>query len=153
MSDRTVAELRAELRQAEQREAAAKEARKKEVPVEYRYTISLAKRHSFDKIYDDTIRRYRIERVCLNAEAAKAVGHSDHEISSGGMDHLYNTVTAKIICPCGGGTSYIGPRWPGSNDGADDMAFELIGLFLVENPEGGDITTIVDEFRARRAHP
>jgi hypothetical protein len=59
-----------------------------------------------------------------------------------------------VICSVGGGTIYISAPWEplkGHDDGADDKAFLEIGMFLRQQPEGGDITAIVEEYQRIRA--
>jgi hypothetical protein len=142
-----VAELREALSQAEAQEAAENEVRKLQTPPRFRYTIRPDSRNAFfDKMYDSTCLRYIIRRACLNEFEARAAGH--HNINGGQMVYIFNTVTSRIICSVGGGTSYIVSSY--ADDGADDQAFTDIGQFLKSNPNGGVITTIVDEFRARR---
>lgn len=150
---KTVAELREELRQAEALEATKLGDLRKNTPVQYRYTIMPNyndRTANFDKVYDSTCLSYVIKRWTLNAIEAKAAGHGDHSLRSGSMTYMYNTVTGKIICAVGGGTSFIGPRFGGLQDRADDQAFSDIGKFLRMYPDGGDITSIVDEFLAVR---
>jgi hypothetical protein len=148
---KTTAELRRELREAEQRDVDNREAARKATPVKYQYTIEPAKREStFDKIYDDTCCMYEIRRTAVNLEAAVAAGHEEWELRDGRMRYLFNSWGGKIVTAVGGGTVYIGRVWNGPEDYADDRAFEQINVFLGEHPEGGDITTIVDEFLAIR---
>jgi len=147
----SIEELRRQLREAEALEAQKREARRKATPVRYQYFIALAsRRNSFDKLYDDTIVQYHIERVILNRTEAEAAGHQDWELRAGGINYLFNKGTGKIICALGGGTSYISTRWNGEQDGADVEAFEAISQFLDEHPNGGDITPIVETFQACR---
>jgi len=147
----SVEELRRQLREAEALEAQAREERRRQTPVRYQYFIALAsRRNSFDRLYDDTIVQYHIERVILNKAEAEAAGHQDWELRADGINYLFNKGTGKIICTLGGGTSYISERWNGENDGADVEAFEAISQFLDEHPNGGDITPIVETFQASR---
>jgi len=150
---RTVEELRAELRKAEALQEQEIKERRKTFKVRYRYQIRPYDRNStFDKIYDPTCLRYRLSRTCLNREEAKAAGYNDFELTDGSMSYMFNTVTGKIICATGGGTSYISERWNTTEkDGADDWAFEQIGEFLTICPYGGDITAIVEAYLERRA--
>lgn len=147
----SVEELRRQLREAEALEVQEREARRKATPVRCQYLIAPAsRRNTFDKLYDETCHTYTIERVILNKAEAEAAGHQDWELRAGGMNYLFNSGTGKIVCALGGGTSYISERWNGENDGADVEAMEAIGQFLDANPNGGDITKIVETFQACR---
>jgi len=151
MTVRSVAQLKAELREAEQAEAAAKKQRLLDTPVQYRYQISpTSARGHFEKLYDDTCVRYQISRTVLNMDEAKAVGHHDWDLAQGGMTYIYNKVTCRIIGSQGGGNAYISDTWNGPSDGADDIAFQEIGYFLEANPAGGDITYIVENYQEAR---
>jgi hypothetical protein len=150
MPDKTVAELRKELRQAEEREHQDAKARKLVVPIKYRFTI-LPATESHTKVYDPACRLYAIHGEVVNREEALAAGHYDESMRGGGMVYVYNTLTRAIVCSTGGGTIWISDAWyPKDLDGADDRAFDEVNRFLEAYPEGGDITDIVERFRASR---
>lgn len=142
---KSAAELRAELAEAEAREKTERDLLKQQVPIQYRYEIAPqpSREAIFDKVYDPTCVRYRIVRRTVNPKEAEAAGHPDWELQEGGMTYVFNTGTNRIICSVSGGTIYI------SGVGAD-AAFEQVGNFLAANPQGGDITDIVERFQAAR---
>jgi hypothetical protein len=154
---KTSAQLREELAKAELRERTAKGDAIKATPVVFTYSI-LPTRQSgvrYHKLYDDSIQLYEFRRHCMNKEEAKAAGHSTHEYQEGGATWLYNTLSEKIICSVGGGTMFISADWFArqreDKHQLDDIAFEAIGAFLSEHPEGGDITEIVTSYRVKYA--
>lgn len=153
-----IAALRAELAAAELAEREAAKAKRAAFKLDWQYHIRPVARDrhsSFDKMYDSTCERYKIDRTLLNQEAAKAAGIPDHEMRAGGMEYIYNKLTCRIICSTGGGTIYINEdHYRPTNtspDGADERAMLAIGAFLISNPRGGDITEIVQAFEAERA--
>ena len=145
--EKSAAELREELRQAEARERVEAEARKRATPVVYRFTAEEST-PAWHKVYDPSCRLYNLRGEVVNREEAKAAGHSDHEMHEGGMLYLYNTLTERIVTSIGGGQIWIGANWNGST-GSDDVAFDQVSAFLAAHPEGGDITSIVQAHRKR----
>jgi hypothetical protein len=146
-----VQQLKLELGEAIREEAAAKDARRASVQVEFAYWVRPVDGYKhFGRIYDSSCVLYRIGRTCINAVEAKAAGHDDHELSEGGMDYLYNRITDKIICSVDGGTTYIS-TWGKRSEGADVIAFERISDLIRNQPKGGDITDIVEEFKLNMA--
>lgn len=151
MTDRSVAEIKAELAQAQEREQANAKRVREQTPVVYKFTIKpVNSQRLFDRMYDDTCKLYEIRREVQNRTEAQAVGHHEWELRDGGMRYVYNTKTTKIVCSVGGGTSYISPNWNGPDDEYDGIAFDQIARFIVKNPDGGDITDIVKEFQEAR---
>jgi hypothetical protein len=149
MNDR-IEQLRAELMAAEAAEASLKEDRKLATPVRYSFRITPAEsRAGWDRLYDSTCKLYTIKRHVLNRDEAKAAGHNEWALQEGSARYLFNTVTNRIICSVSGGTMYVSDGLV-SNDGADDIAFEQIGLFLHRHPTGGDITEYIEQFQATR---
>lgn len=154
---KTVAELRQMLAEAELAEREARKAAIKAFVLDWRYTIKLVTPRtgvSFDKMYDSTCARYKIDRTLLNRDEAKLSGVPDHEMREGGMEYIYNKLTCRIICSSGGGTIYISEDWSAKDqdkDHADERAMLAIGAFLIDHPKGGDITEIITAFEAERA--
>jgi hypothetical protein len=151
MSEPSVRELEERLNAARLRESERILEVRKAHPVQYKFTITVDKRRSsFDRMYDTSIKRYAIRRFVTNRAESEALGHPEWEMRDGGMTYLFNTHTNLIICSCGGGTSYISPAWNQSDDDYDAEAFREISRFLVVNPQGGDITHIVNKFLEKR---
>lgn len=141
---KSVEEIRKELREAEKRAEVERHEKMKEVPIIWKYTISPQdERH--DRVYDDTCRLFYLSGDIVNKEEAHAAGHYTDR-SHGGMTYLYNKATKKIVCSLGGGTIFIRSGFGEPKD-AEIEVVEKINQFLVENPEGGDITEIVTAFR------
>jgi hypothetical protein len=148
------AEIRKELEAAEARERAEQKTRKEATPPQFEYWVVPAKisgNNSYGKLYDPTCHLYDIDRRTTNREDARAVGWKDDDMKEGKATYLYNTVTRRIVCMVGGGTSYINKSFFGEpEDYADDTAFFHLGAYLAEFPGGGDITYIVDLFKEAR---
>jgi hypothetical protein len=146
-------ELRKELAAAEERERAEIRARKEAVRPIFEYTIMPTEGSntaSYSKLYDPTCLLYEIRRTTANRVAARVAGWTEDEMKEGGGTYLYNVVTRRIICALGGGTLYINKSLTGPEDFADDTAMFHIGAYLAEYPGGGDITYIVENFKATR---
>jgi hypothetical protein len=154
MAIRSSAELRRELQVAEEREKAEARARKETARPVFEYWVTPAETRemtSFGKMYDPTCLQYKIERTTANREDARAVGWADADMKDGGATYIYNVVTRRIVCAVGGGTLYINKAFaPETEDFADDTALFQIGAYLAEFPGGGDITYIVENFKATR---
>lgn len=151
---RTAAEIRKELEAAEQRERDETRARKWATPPQFEYWIVPAKLRattSFGKLYDPTCLLYELKRTISNRTEARSAGWADDDLREGSATYLYNVVTRRIVCAVGGGTVYVG-RSMGmeQEDFADDTAFFHIGNYLAEYPGGGEITYIVEAYKAAR---
>lgn len=147
------ADLRKELQAAEERERAANQARKEACPPQFEYWVSHANPSSttsYGKLYDPTCFLYEIARTVTNRDDARAVGWTDDDMREGSATYLYNVVTRRIVCAVGGGTTYINRSLSNPEDFADDTAFFQIGNYLAEFPGGGNITYIVEAFKADR---
>jgi hypothetical protein len=148
------AEIRRELEAAETRERAEQKTRKEATPPRFEYWImpgEIKGTVSYGKLYDPTCHLYELKRHVTNREDARAVGWSDDDMREGSAIYVYNTATRRIICAVGGGTMYINRKFPGDpEDYADDTTFYHIGMYLAEFPGGGDITYLVDDFKAAR---
>jgi hypothetical protein len=151
---KSAAELRKELVAAEERERAEARAKKEATPPSFEYWIMPAESRvtsSFGKRYDPTCLLYQIARRTTNREAAKAAGWSDDDMKEGSATYVYNIVTRRIVCAVGGGTTYINKSFTTeTEDYADDTTFFHIGNYLAEYPGGGDITYLVEDFKAAR---
>ena len=143
---RSIEEIEAELREAKQQEKLAKAALAAATPPKYVFEVALVENPtSWDRLFDDTMRLYVISGTCVNREDATKAGN--HVAPDGSMRYIFNTHTYKLVCSVGGGTSYVS-RWhfDGPDYEADTMG--KISDFLLHNPEGGDITHIIEAHRA-----
>jgi hypothetical protein len=139
-------ELRAELKRIEQEEAAEKTARKAATPVVRKFTIKPVT-NRWTVMYDSTCVLYDLSAEVTNADEAKAAGHYEHDMRGGGMTYVFNTGTGRIVCSTGGGTIWIGGGFAGQNDESAAWTMIQISAFIVQHPEGGDITAIVEAHR------
>jgi hypothetical protein len=148
MTTRSIDEIRAELRAAEQAEATRKAAARDAIPITEAFTIEPIPAAGHHEVWDPTITLYRIAGRVTNREEAAAAGH--HVPSDGGMVYAFNTLTGKIVMGVGGGTYYISGRGWGTNPDKQaraEVAFTAINEFIATNPTGGDITSIVQQYR------
>lgn len=146
-----IAALRAELAEAEKAEKAEKEAIRQAVTPVYKYTVKPGSPDGWHKVYDDTVTVYEITGECLNQDECKAAGRPETDWRDGGIKYLVNTWNMKFICTVGGGLTFISEsHYSGGDDQADDKAFAEITEFIKEHSHGGDITDIVNRFKAER---
>jgi hypothetical protein len=143
MATRTVEQIRAELREAEAREAAEREAERERVPVIWQYTLSpLEPDPNWNPRFDPTCSLSRRDGAVTNRAEAEAAGHSTYRMDGGGMVYVFNNGTGRFVTSTGGGRIYT----------SDPLAFEALSQYLLDHPEGGDVTPIIEEARARRTH-
>lgn len=132
-----VARLRAELNAAEQVVKAEKQIAMDAVQPRYEFLVAPVT-DNFDRVYDDSVVKYRIEGIVKNMTELEAAGHT--RVHSGGMTYLYNTLSGKFITTVSGGSYYVptelNPEFLGE-----------VGEFVKQNPKGGDITEIVERYR------
>ena len=141
-------QLRAELAAAEEAEKEARVAKLEAVPVVMRYSVSRdTSAYVTNDLYDDAVVPYRVEGRVVNREAALAAGHESGSLDrrGGGMTWLFNTLSDKLVCDVGGGSVHFG--FPGDVDEAHLKAVKDIAAFIAANPDGGDITGIIEEYR------
>lgn len=149
---RTIREIEAELKEAQAIEDAELKARRDAVKLLWEYTMTPMETKlsdDFDPIYDPTISAYKLYGRVINREECLAAGHPEFLLGGGGMRYLFNKVTGRLIGPTGGGTIYIGLGFGRRNRGIKKLekVITAISQFLVEHPEGGDISAIVGPFR------
>jgi hypothetical protein len=147
------ADLRKELEVAEERERAEIRAKKEAVRPIFEYWVAPAETRitsSYGKLYDPTCLLYEIKRTTANRVAARVAGWTEDDMKEGSATYIYNIVTRRIVCAVGGGTIYINRALDSAEDFADDTAFFHLGMYLAEYPGGGDITYIVEDFKANR---
>lgn len=143
---RTIADIRAELAEAEAAEARRVAALKDTVKPQYGYRADLAAfpdRHFVRGVYAS----YRITRIVLNREELEAVG-ARAEDSSG--SYLLNRQAGHFV-NAGGGTYFL--PVPGFNSVNLDYEglYAPLAAWLVEHPNGGDITALCEQIIARHA--
>ncbi len=147
MTDKTVAELREQLRDAEERESAERKAKMEATPIVWRYTI-LPANDPWQEVYDDSCLLYELKGEITNADEAKAAGRPDHSIRPGGMTYVFNKLSGRIVTSTGGGTIFVSGRYGGeSKKAAAQEAMRQISRFLRDNPNGGDITEIIKNYK------
>jgi hypothetical protein len=138
MVNKTAAELREELRLAEEAEEAVMAEKRKNTPVQYLFTLTLVPEDKhWDPIFDDTCQLYLLKGEVLNKDELKAVGQSSSLLFEGGMKYVFNGATGYLVCSVGGGSIFT----------KDPNCFAALSEFLGEHPEGGDVTSIVEYYR------
>ena len=147
---RPIEDIEAELREARASRDAARKAIREATPVVRRFIIlSHNPRRFSEEMYDDNCRLYELRAEIMNAEEAKAAGHSEHEFRAGGITYIFNMLSGRIVCSTGGGTIWVGSGLNEPSRESARRAMDKISEFLVEHPAGGDITDIVNEHRDR----
>jgi hypothetical protein len=146
--DQEIADLRSRLKDAEKRRQQEMDEKKKSVKPIYRFTLTPSKIKPYHEILDDSIVLFRLEGIVENAEEMREVGADPFQ---GGMDYYFNTLSGKIVTSTGGGNVWISTdsvfsRQEGEREHAR-LTFNLLSRFLVKNPEGGDVTEIVQNHR------
>lgn len=142
----TKQELQAQLRALEAIEEAERKARIKAAPIVMKFTITPTT-DRWHEVYDDSCLLYELEGKVANREQAKEAGHNDIDLRDGAMTYLFNKATGKIVTAIGGGTIWISSGWQIKNPESAQWAMARIGHYLVNHPEGGDITDIVETHR------
>lgn len=142
LSDHTVEELTAALEVAKHRaQAEANKLRESVTPIK-RITIEPVE-PKFDRLYDDAVRWYRIEGVCINKDELEAVGAS--KPMEGGINYLFNIATGKFIMRDGGGTIHLPNGKSGYTGGAEQWVMDELAEIVLSNP---DKTTDITDFCA-----
>ena len=142
----TTDQLRAMLREAEAAERkAAEDAKAAFVPV-FTFTLTPdARQGGFDRLFEGSgCTYYRLHGTLVNADEAKAVGST---VEGGGASYLYNELNNRFVGIMGGGRLWL-------SNGAfaeDEDAWKALSGYIKDNPEGGDVTNLVNDFRARIA--
>lgn len=146
MSDKTLtpAQLREMLREAEAAERkAADEAKAAFVPV-FTFTLLPDKREgNFSRLFEGSgCVYYRLSGTLVNKEEARAVGST---VEGGSMSYLYNTLNHRFVVAMGGGRLWL----TNAAFREDEDALSDLSAFIKDNPEGGDVTELVNSHRAR----
>lgn len=130
----TVNRLRAELLAAERLLAAEQKEKAMHVQPIYRFTLSLVTPMRGAKIYDTSCVLYTLTGEVINKEEMRYVGKTPFE---GGMNYLFNTLSGKFVMAVGGGAVYTSDPW----------CLAALSSFILQNPNGGDVTSIVNHYR------
>lgn len=130
-----IAALETQLEAECKAEREAKEAELKAFAQQWRFTMTPCKPESWHRMFDDTIKRYRLRGEMLNRAEYKALGGSGDD---GEIEYLWNSVTTKIICADGGGNIYVNERAANSQD-----IFDRLGAAIAANPDSADVTDII----------
>lgn len=142
-------ELEAELATLRQQEKDEVKARRESVKPAWAFILA-PHTDRYDKIADPSCRWYRLEGVITNSEEYHEVGATKPQ--EGGMNYLFNTLSGRFVISGGGGTIYISLTGDSIfGRAADTEAFGALEAFIRENPEGGDVTEIVERGRAARS--
>jgi hypothetical protein len=152
--ERTVEDLRAELREAEAKEREEREARKAAVEPILRYTLTLDLRElRREPLWDPACRYYRLEGEVINEQELLEAGHSRDEARrrQGGMTYLFNSATGRFVKAVGGGNVYISAPHSSFNSGNPEVraTWSRLSEFIKAEPDGGDVTAIVRDHDAR----
>jgi len=145
--------LRAQLKEAERVEREEREERRNSVTQNWMFMISLEDEPGpgYKELWDDTCGYYRITGVLLNREECEAVGQNvDRSGDGAGMSYLYNSLSQKLVCSVGGGQVWVGMGWDATDRESSRIAIDEINAFLINHPDGGDITDIIKRHRARK---
>jgi hypothetical protein len=147
-NNKTVEELKAELQLAQKRLELERAALKDATPIVWRFTIAPATT-SHHEVFDETCVLYVIAGEVANKEEATSVGHLI--TGEGRMVYVFNTLSGKLVMDIGGGTVYVSKGW--GRDKSEDAfkkTMQELSEFIVANPNGGDITDIINRHRAAR---
>ena len=143
----SAATLRTLLKEAEERETKARDAKREAIKPVMRHTFTPvdAKRWCFDWVNPASqVLVFELVGHYDNKAELLEAGWSEDRTRSGGMRYLVNFagVAPCIITSAGGGTSFFRME-------KQPQVVEELNAFLLENPEGGDVTAIIEP--ARRA--
>ena len=142
-----LAELRTEITSIEKELESVKKVERAKVRRDWMFGIYPVKDRSYlSEILDPAVKMYRLSGVILNKEQLETAGWSESETRDGGMNYLFNTATGKIIKADGGGNIYIrGGGWGGTTEEKviAGLVYDELNAFLVEHPEGGDVTKTI----------
>jgi hypothetical protein len=147
-NNKTVEELKAELQLAQKRLELERAALKDATPITWRFTITPATT-SHHEVFDEACVLYVIAGEVANKKEASEVGHLI--TGEGRMVYVFNTLSGKLVMDIGGGTVYVSKGW--GRDKSEDAfkkTMQELSEFIVANPNGGDITDIINRHRAAR---
>lgn len=151
-AEREIKELEARINAIRNAEHAAREERRKTVTPVMRYTFGPSSGGCFDKILDPTVVRLTLRGECTNMDVLQEAGWSASQVFTGSMDYLFNTLSGKVVMAIGGGSIFVTTdRFGKSEEAVADglRTFGELAEFIIANPEGGDVTAIIEGHRAR----
>jgi hypothetical protein len=128
-----------------EREANLKEMARKAVIEKWEYTVTLEDPTGWQRIYDPSVKMYRVSGRMINREEWEAAGNSSGSFGDGGHSYLFNTKSGEIVCSTGGGNIYFG-FGRDKDDIAHLEAVSQLSDFLCSYPEGGNIDYIIDNY-------
>lgn len=116
--------------------------RRKAVSPVYAFTLILVE-DSWGRLADDSCCWYELRGQVLNVRELEAVGARPFE---GAMRYLFNRLSGRFVVSGGGGSIFLHltPDWRGN---VDTEAFAELAEFVVNNPQGGMVTDIVERYR------
>lgn len=143
------AELREELKEAERREREAADRLAASVRPVWRFTL-LPSDEKFDKVWDESVLKYRLQGEIQNREELELVNNPMRN-DGGGMTYLFNTLSKRLVMSTGGGTMWLSEGWGNNEDAIESarIARRELEFFLDLQPEGGDVTQIIEDHRKR----
>jgi len=127
-------QLKARVKQLEQQEKEKLKKIQDQLKPVYRFTIRPTEDH-WTTIHHQDYCLVNLQGECLNIE--EYTKNSLSPPMQGGMNYLYDAIRGSIICKTGGGCIWFQKT---------ETAIKL-GKFLLANPEGGDVTDIINEER------
>lgn len=131
---RPIAEIKAELRAAEEAEKERIEEEAKSVIPDYTFTLVRMPTLGYHKVMDDSCILYELRGVVKNKKELRKVGKVPFE---GSMTYLFNTLSGKFVMSVSGGSIFID----------NPKCWDALNTVVRIAPEGGDVTHIVNGFR------
>lgn len=95
--------------------------------------------------WDDTVTCYEVAGQVTNRTQMTEAGHS--RLHEGSMKYLYNTLSGKFITAVGGGSTFVSKGLRRDSEDPVPAFMEALGAWVKANPEGGDCTELVNQFR------
>lgn len=142
---------KAEVARLEQSRRDLREARKKLVKRQWKFTLSLKKLDSWDRVREGSqVVVYHLHGEVTNKEEVAEFYPTGDYHTSGGMSYYFNQANGKFIGSTGGGSIFI------NQDGGlydkdraeckedSDKVWSLLEEFVKVHPEGGDVTEIIN---------
>jgi len=130
-----IEDLRERLSSLMAEEAADLRERQREVQPWYKFTLE-PHVDTWHDVFDPQCRLYRLMGRLQNADELRKVGKVV-PTESAGMTYLWNGATNHFVVAIGGGTIFA----------KDRQTWDDLSTFIVQNPEGGDVTGLVNRER------
>lgn len=87
---------------------------------------------------------WRLSGEVQNEEQLRSVGRS---VNNGGMNYLRCDLTGRFVLQDGGGVIFLTFDHRGSFSERNEEGWEALEDFAEQNPDGGDVTEIVERYR------